>query len=252
MQIFLVANRPSLSKLIQLILLPLIASAISPAQAQIAAPGGTYVRIEAGGTFHQNVTFSDTDPGAANCDLCAAQFPSSVADSFLVGGALGYRIGPDTRLDLSVDYLGSTKLSGHSTAAVPSTGSANLDSVVGLLNGYIDLPLVSLFGPIQPYIDGGIGVARNALGQTAGNSGAVGPFTLSGASRTNFAWALGAGVGYPLTPHLILDLAYRFLDIGQLRTDSTLGFGGISATVTPSRTEAAVVHTVTIGLRYEF
>lgn len=252
MQVVLVPRLPGLVKLIQLIVLPLIVCAISPAKAQIAAPAGTYIRIEAGAAFHQNVTFADTDPGAANCDLCTAQFPSSIADSFLAGGALGYRIRPDIRIDLSIDYLASARVSGHSTAAIPSTGSANLDSLAGLLNGYIDLPPVSVFGPIQPYVDGGIGVAVNVLGDTTGNSGAVGPFTLSGASRTNFAWALGAGAGYPLTPHLTLDLAYRFLDLGQLRTDSTLTFGGMSVQVTPSRTEGAGVHIVTIGLRYEF
>ena len=251
MQVVVVGRRASLTNLFRLILPALTAYAISPAEAQIAAPAGTYIRIEAGGAYHPNITFADTNPGAANCDLCGAEFPSSVADSFLAGGAVGYRIGPDTRIDLSVDYFGSTEVSGHSTAAVPSTGSANLESLVGLLNGYMDLPPVNVFAPIQPYIDGGIGIAENVLGKTSGNSGAAGPFTLGGASRTNFAWALGAGGGYPLAPHLTLDVSYRFLDVGQIRTDSTLSFGDMSLQVTPSRTESAGEHVVTIGLRYE-
>lgn len=251
MQVVVVHRRASLTNFIRLILPVLIVCAISPAKAQIAAPAGTYIRIEAGGAFHQNITFADTNPAAANCDLCAAQFPSSIGDSFLAGGAIGYRLGPAIRIDLSVDYLGSAEVSGHSTAAVPSIGSANLQSLAGLLNGYIDLPPLNVFAPIQPYIDGGIGIASNVLGKTTGNSGAVGPFTLAGASRTNFAWALGAGGGYPLAPHLTLDVSYRFLDLGPIRTDSTLSFGGTSLQVTPSRTGGAAEHVVTIGLRYE-
>lgn len=251
MQIVIVPRRLSLASIIRLVLLPAITCAISPAQGQIAAPAGTYFRVEAGAALHQNVTFTDTNPGAANCDLCGAQFPSSIADSFLIGGALGYRIGPNIRTDLSVDYLGSANVSGHSTAAVPSTGSAKLDSLVGLLNGYIDLP-ISIFGPVRPYIDAGVGIAQNMLGQTTGISGAVGPFTLAGASRTNFAWAVGAGAGYSLTQHLMLDVSYRFLDVGQIWSDSTLSFAGMSMEVTPSKTEAAGVHELTIGLRYEF
>lgn len=252
MQAVIAARRQALINIIRLVLVPLITCAISPAQAQFVAPEGSYIRIEAGGAFHQNITFADTNPGAANCDLCGALFPSSIAGSFVAGGAFGYRIGPGIRADLSVDYFGSAAVSGHSTAAIPSAGSAKLNSVAGLLNAYIDLPAISLFGPIHPYLDAGIGIAGNQLGETSGNSGAVGPFTLAGESHTNFAWAVGAGAGYPLSPHLTLDVSYRLLNLGQVRTDSTLSFGGMSLTVTPSKTEAADVHVVTIGLRYEF
>lgn len=233
------------------LLLP-FAFAISPAKAQIAAPVGTYIRVEAGTAFHQNVTFTDTNPGAANCDLCTAQFPSTIAQSFDVGGALGYRIGPFFRTDLSIDYIASTKISGYSTATIPSTGSADVKSVAGLINGYIDLPAANVFGSIQPYLDAGIGIAWNDLGTTSGTSGAVGPFTLAGSSHTNFAWAIGAGVGYPLTTHMTLDIAYRFLDLGQLRTDTSLSFGGMTIPVTPSKTGDSDAHQVTIGLRYDF
>jgi len=252
MQVIIAPRSPTLVSIIGLVPLALLTCAISRAEAQLAAPDGSYVRIEAGGAFHQNITFADTNPGATNCDLCGALFPSSIAGSFLVGGAFGYRIGPNVRTDLSVDYIGSATVSGHSTAATPSIGSAQLDSTVGLLNGYIDLPTANISGPIRPYIDAGIGFAHNQLGTTTGNSGAVGPFTLAGASHTNFAWAVGAGAGYPLSPHLTLDLAYRFLNVGQIRTDSGLSLGGVSMVVTPSKTEAAGVHSVTIGLRYEF
>lgn len=251
MQIVIVPRSIKSIAVIGLALLPMSIAAIRPAQAQIAMPAGSYVRLEAGAAFHQGVSFADTDPAAANCDLCSAQFPSKIGNSFVAGAALGYHVGPYFRTDVSIDYTGSSKISGYSTAAIPSTGSANVDGVVGLINGYIDFPTV-IFGPVQPYVDAGIGLAWNHLGTTSGNSGAVGPFTLAGSSRTNFAWAIGAGAGYPLTPNLTLDLSYRFLDLGQLRTDSSLSFAGMTVPVTPSKTGDVNAHQVTIGLRFEF
>ena len=251
MQIVIVPRSTKSIAVIGLALLPMSIAAIRPAQAQIAMPDGSYVRVEAGAAFHQGVTFTDTDPAAANCDLCSAQFPSKITNSFVAGAALGYHLSPFLRTDVSIDYLGSSRISGYSTASVPSSGSAHMDAVVGLINGYFDVPAV-MFGPVQPYVDAGIGIAWNHLGTTSGNSGAVGPFTLAGSSRTNIAWAIGAGAGYPLAPQLTLDLGYRFLDLGQLRTDSSLSFGGMTVPVTPSKTGGVNAHQVTIGLRFEF
>jgi opacity protein-like surface antigen len=227
---------------------------VAPAEAQIAVPTGIYVRGELGGAFHQNVVFRDTQPDAVNCDLCAMSFPSSVGSSAIIGGGLGYRLTPNFRVELSLDYLTPAKVTGHDSATPPSTASVNLDSFVALVNGYVDFPELppGLFGSVQPYVDAGIGLASNSLGLTRGNSGTVGPFTIAGASQTNFAYALGIGAGFPLTPRLTADLAYRFIDLGQLRTGSTLSAGGASFQVTASRTGSSDAHTITIGLRYQF
>jgi hypothetical protein len=72
------------------------------------------------------------------------------------------------------------------------------------------------------------------------------------ALRTNSARAIGAGAGCSLKSHLTLDVAYGFVDLGQLRTDSSLSFSGITIPVTPSKTGDAGAHQVMIGLRYEF
>ena len=43
----------------------------------------------------------------------------------------------------------------------------------------------------------------------------VGGF-VSNASRTNFAWALTAGLGVDIAPNLRLELSYRYLNLGAV------------------------------------
>ena len=227
---------------------------VSPAAAQVSPPEGLYVRADIGGAFKRDFTFRDTNPNAANCDLCSALFPSSTGSSAFFGAGVGDRLSSMFRADVTIDYLTPVKVNGHITGTVPSTGSADLDSIVGLANGYFDFDgaFPHMFGSLQPYISAGIGGARNHLGTTTGVSSRIGPFTLGGASRTNFAWALGAGVGYALTPRLTIDLAYKYVDTGDVRNNGALTFGGPSFfQLTPSKTGDVGVHAVTLGFRYE-
>lgn len=225
-----------------------------PAAAQVSLPAGLYGRGDLGAGFGQSITFRDTNADAANCDLCGALFPSSTGHGLVFGAGVGYRLTPSLRADLTVDYLTPVAVDGHSTAAPSSTGSANLDSIVSLVNGYVDLAgaFPNWFGSFQPYVSAGIGVARNHLGTTTGVSGLVGPFMLGEASWMNFAWALGAGVGYGLTPRVTIDLAYKYMDLGEVRTNATLIAGGAAFLVTPSKTGDFDDQTVTLGLRYGF
>jgi opacity protein-like surface antigen len=226
---------------------------VSPAAAQLSPSTGLYVRADIGGTFKQNFTFRDTNPKAPNCDLCSDLFPSSTGNSVFFGAGVGGRLSSMFRADITIDYLTPVKVNGHTTAAAPSTASADLDSIVGLASGYFDFEgaFPNMFGSLQPYVSAGIGVARNHLGTTTGVSPLIGPFTLGAATRTNFAWALGAGVGYALTPRLTIDLAYKYLDTGEVRNGATLGAGGASFQLTPSKTGDVGVHAVTLGFRYE-
>lgn len=228
---------------------------VFPATAQVSLPAGLYVRGDLGAGFAQGLKFRDADPNAPQgCDLCTDLFPSSTGNGLLFGAGAGYRLSPLFRADLTVDYLTPVRVIGHSTATPPSTGSANLELIVGLVNGYVDLAdaFPNWFGPLQPYVSAGVGVARNRLGTTTGVSGLLGPFTIGGASRTNFAWALGAGAGYALTPRLTIDLAYKYLDRGEVRTNATVTALGTAFQLTPSKTGDFNVHTVTLGLRYGF
>ena len=226
---------------------------IAPAAGQVA-PAGFYVRGEAGLTSRQNTSFGDTNTTAASCLFCDFMVVGSMNTGALVGGGVGMRLTPNFRTELSVDYMTSVKVSGRNDASPPSSLSANTDSVVVLLNGYVDFPELApqLFGPLVPYVDAGFGLASNMLGSVTGTSGSYGAYNLSGATRTSFAYAVGLGFAYPLSPNLTADVGYRFYDNGPIYSGTSLSAHGSSAQVPGLKSGSADAHTITIGLRFGF
>jgi len=231
--------------------MPLLFLLDAPAAAQVVLPPGGYIRAEAGMGIHTRQVFVDSSPDAANCNLCNSNFPVTIDDSAVLGGNLGMRFTENLRADIGIDYLTTSTVKGYNSLETPSSGSASLDSFVALFNGYVDFPELpgGLVGPFIPYVTAGLGIAHNDLGRITGATPG-GAFSLSGASRTNFAYALGAGLSYPLTPLLIADLQYRYLDLGSLTTGGSLTAGGAQQQVTASHTGSLAVHAITIGIRF--
>jgi opacity protein-like surface antigen len=234
--------------------MPLLFLFVAPAAAQVVLPPGAYIRAEAGMAIHTKQVFTDSNPNAENCDLCNSDFPVTIDDSAILGGNLGKRFTENLRADIGIDYLSSSTVKGYNSLEMPSSGSAKLDSIVALLNGYVDFPELpgGLVGPFVPYLTVGLGIAHNDLGRTTGMAAPVGAFSVSGAGRTNFAYAVGAGLSYPLSPLLTADLQYRYLDLGSLSTGTALTVEGTQLQVTASRTGSASVHALTIGIRFGF
>lgn len=221
-------------------------------------PGGFYVRGDLGGGFGQNATFTDVNPAAADCDLCGFKFVSTVNSSVLFGGGIGYRFSPLLRGDVTVDDLPSLAVRGTSTQPGNPSGSAPFSSLVVMANGYLDLNGLypEILGPFQPYIVAGLGVASDEMGTFTG-SFTTGPLagagiTEGGATRTNFAWGAGAGMAYPISPTMTLDLEYKFLDLGELRTGSTYAVMGALFNSTASQSSDIGVHTIIASLRVAF
>lgn len=217
-------------------------------------PGGFYLRGDVGGAFAQNITFTDADPSAANCDLCGAKFLATMNDSVIFGGGIGYRFSPAWRIDLTADYLPWLRGSGASTQTPPDMGSAAFSSLAIMTNGYFDFAGLapSMFGPFQPYITAGVGFARDDLGTFTGTK--VG-FAVSetGSTTTNLAWAAGAGVGYPITANMTLDLAYKYFDVGGFRTGTIVSVSGVPLPpLTASKSSDLGVQTIIASLRFSF
>ena len=97
--------------------------------------------------------------------------------------------------------------------------SAKLSSVSGMLAGFVDLAALGLPkpGPFAPFIGGGVGVAHNRIGKTTMTFPAT-TTTVPGGSRTGLAWMATAGVAAVLDARATLDLAWRYSDLGEIRT----------------------------------
>ena len=210
-----------------------------------------YVRGDIGGAFGTDTTFKNVPrllPGGPGSTQ-----PSDVHDSMMYGGGIGVRINPMFRSDITIDGIKRLNLEGTNSVLPGVTSSAHVSSVVGLVNGYFDLngAWPTAFGPFQPYIDAGVGVARNDLSRTSFAAGGATIGSVNSHTFTDFAWGAGAGVAYPVAPNLLVDLSYKYLDLGDMHSGTTLSIG--AAKVNTARMNGDLkAHTVMIGLRYEF
>lgn len=120
-----------------------------------------------------------------------------------------------------------------------------------LANAYLDL---GTWKGITPFIGAGIGTSRNTISHftdtkvIAGGGGYAGT-----ASKWEFAWALHAGVVYDVTPNFAIELAYRYLDLGDARTGTLLNQGtGTCVTCAPMEFRGITSHDLKLGVRWMF
>jgi opacity protein-like surface antigen len=173
-----------------------------------------------------------------------------IADAAVAGLGIGYRFGPMLRTDLTLDHRFEARFQGVATAPVFAGGTlhdrARIQSSTLMWNAYADL---GTWNGLTPYLGAGLGLARTVVSHhvrvTEDNTGQSSSERLSGRSEYGFAWALMAGFGYEILPGLTVDLGYRFLSLGDVKTRS-FGFGSGLAL------ESLSAHEVRLGLRYMF
>lgn len=148
----------------------------------------------------------------------------TTGDQVFVGAGIGYQFNSWLRFDATGEYR--TK-SDWRFIAEDKTGGAsggyNLEnghfsSVVGLANVYFDL---GTWHGVTPFVGGGVGVAHHMMEATTdqGLGAYVGGFGYGPhRDKTNFAWALHAGLGYNVSHNLKLEVAYRYLNMGDVET----------------------------------
>jgi len=142
------------------------------------------------------------------------------------------------RTDVTIDYASPVKYQGTVAAAGDTT--AKIQAITALLNGYIDL---GTWYHITPYIGGGVGAAYTRISDYVGTA----PAPIGGGSapnRWNFAWAGMAGVAVPISHNMMVDVGYRYLNIGNFST------GNDAFAATTFKNVAA--HELRVGLRWSF
>jgi opacity protein-like surface antigen len=162
---------------------------------------------------------------------------SSLDSTFLGGVGAGYK-SSWLRTDVTVDYRVPFKYEG--TGATPGDVSARISAASALFNAYFDF---DTWHSLTPYVGGGAGASYVRVYDYV--SAVTPPFS-GDTSHTqwNFTWAVMAGVGYTLAPNLMVDLGYRYIDFGDVRTAED-----ISGQTTFKNVAA---HEVRLGLRWSF
>ncbi len=135
---------------------------------------------------------------------------------------LGYADG-SARFEVLVEYRPDYSFEGRANFLAPGSReevAAKLSSVTGMLAGFVDLDSMGLPkpGPFAPFVGAGVGVVHTRIGKTTMTFPAT-TTTVPGGSRTGLAWMVTAGVAMAVGERAILDLAWRYTDLGKVRTD---------------------------------
>ena len=137
------------------------------------------------------------------------------------------------RTDVTIDLATPMKYEATGTSAKVSAASF-------LFNGYLDL---GTWYRATPYIGAGAGAARVSISDYS--STVLPPFAGdTNRSKWNFAWAGMAGIAYAISPNTMVDLGYRYLNLGDVTTGSD--------TVGSMTLKQVAAHEVRVGLRWSF
>lgn len=181
-------------------------------------------------------------------DFSAAPFNGGmsderIGDAAVVGFGIGYQLSPMFRTDVTLDHrFGATFKGALVDTGVPMSDRAHIQSTTLMLNGYVDLALTE---SLTPYVGAGIGIASTTLGDYTRTTGAGVQERLAGGVDDSFAWALMAGIGYQFAPGITVDLGYRYVSLGDVKTRGyESGAGADIASIG--------AHEVRLGVRYAF
>jgi opacity protein-like surface antigen len=178
----------------------------------------------------------------------------------IFGLGVGYKVNNWFRADVTGEYRGNSQFFGTDAITFPggfgtNTYHATKSEWVVLANAYVDL---GTWWCITPFIGAGIGGARVSIANftdqgITNNGGGALPGLAFGdnVSKWNLAWALHAGVAYKVTPNFTVELAYRYLDMGDGLTGDLRTFDGTNNIVNPTTFKNITSHDLKLGVRWD-
>lgn len=199
-----------------------------------------YARVDGGVTLYERPTV--IQPIGAGFDNGGGGTTTTAINSTIdPGGFFEGGVGCQVASSLRIEITGGVHLKSSLTDAFPGSLDAEIGSQYVFVSSYWD---ITNYAGFTPYVGGGIGASKNEI------SGLVAPAGAAGSSEYDFAYHVGVGVSYDITSSLKFDLAYRYIDLGEV-------ISGIDTAALPADQGAISVdniqgHEVKVGLRYHF
>lgn len=231
--------------------------------------GGWYLRGDIGQTNTRGRLYAPAYGDASTASYTQIGHEFTGGTSFGVG--IGYQVNNWLRADVTGEYRSKVHFSGTDFATGSNGGaysdsySGGYTSFVGLFNVYADL---GTWYCITPFIGVGVGGAYNSFSglQDAGISptpiyNQTGPgisqyvntpslYQAGPGSKTNFAYALHAGLAYKVNNSFTVELAYRYLNLGSGVTGSGSSFDGFVTKGRPFQFQDLTSQDIRLGVRF--
>jgi opacity protein-like surface antigen len=216
--------------------------AIAPPPQYYAPPpmqdfGGWYLRGDVGMTNSSATLFNN------NYATVPAGGLQQLGEGFTGGTSwglgAGYQFNNWFRADITGEYRSRVGFTGTDIATFPGAVFSDVyqggyTSWVGLVNVYADL---GTWWCITPFVGAGVGAANirttglqdSGSNLTGGVLSGGASYFANGASTTNLAWAVHAGLAYHVNRNFTVELAYRYLDMGTANHGFGSSFDGSNA-----------------------
>jgi opacity protein-like surface antigen len=213
-----------------------------------AAFAQTYIGVSGGVTLPSDSKNTGTFTAAVPATATAGAIPADTSlawdtdfkNGYNVSGQFGYRLDGGLRIeaegfyqrhginghsnlavggavidgaDVSVLTRGAPAATNPTVGTVLNSGIGSVKSYGAFANMYYDL---NAGGSFQPYVGGGIGIARNTVDFQPSN------VNVGKGSDTNLAYQLVAGASYKISPSFELFGQYNYRDLGKNKFALTL------------------------------
>lgn len=238
-----------------------------PASGELYLRAGAVLERPAGARFTDRNCASESPAALYGCGAGLDGAPLSTLGGFGATAGyelgVGYAAGSALRIEAVVAHRPRAAFEGRANF-VQTSGrqavSADVSAVSGLLAAYLDLPALGLprLGPFSPFVGGGAGVSRIAIGETRMEF----PRTTTlvpGGRQVSLAWMPAAGVATALGPRVTLDVAWRYTHLGAVDTGRGAGRvvwrdgGREPLEIALAETTADLAgHGLSVSLRYAF
>ncbi len=191
----------------KLTLLATTAAAALALAAPAEAAGNWYVGVIGGANWVSDHAFSVATAPTVSAD--SLSWANDAETGFIIGGAVGLHLNQfmdGLRAEVEVAYRQNVVdgVFSSSVGTIPGVGTLEIDqsSFSVLANLWYDFNL----GGVSPYFGGGIGWAES---QIDGRSIELTPVPFD-FKDNGFAWQLGAGVNFDVSPNVKLGVGYRY------------------------------------------
>ncbi len=212
---------------------------------------GWYLRGDIGMSNQQVKGLSNP---AASTPILSSSYGFDAAP--ILGLGVGYYFNDWLRFDVTGEYRGRANFHGREIYAGPQTDEYNgsKSEWLFLANAYVDL---GTWNNLTPFVGAGLGFSRNSIHNFQDACHACGGVPVNtgisfaeDASKWNFAWAVHAGLGYRVNNNLTVELAYRYLDLGDAASGDLVTYTGVNNVYNPMEFRNITSHDVKLGVRW--